>query len=577
MANKVLHGPYGWYYQYIDTDGKKKNLSIFEEVYNNYMAKGYFTEAHLEAIVAGKTVTFKVPRKSGKGEFTVTAKLIPYTRKDGKETKIIDIQTDNGNDDAIIKAKGEEIIKSFWDGSRFSWSRPQQFLDTLDLEQEWKTWSKDCYYGSNHLAFVKCYRRKVRNDEGYTFYGMVENGNCVMISEEKYKSLIKDFEENAKKEHEEYLKNYDAMMKVKDEALKWLRVIKAQIWPNGTSLTKAQLIANAEPIVASVSVPNLEDRVVGMLSSKTMYKTNLASYFDNAETEIKNKITTKNYTETAIVDDIKTRFLNNVKTYVEYSKVKQFRDDMYQEYTTSGLDAMTAFIDIDTALSLGYFNTVQKALVKYKQDAPKYIIYNMYPEIIDLTTLKEHILNMLKIYYDFYDMPEKDRKAIAKYVARNKLSDYYEAVRGWDEVLEILIDNSRDPKLTKPLLEGIAGTSKANVLKDKTYYFEKRGRLRGNIILYKPIELIDELRSHIKEFNVSSGVAILTNIELDADESFIFQFYTFADAEGDEKGFDGRRMLNLTRIYNRGKDKDHKIGFVFDNESEEDVEDEDNE
>lgn len=573
MANKVLHGPYGWYYQYIDANGKKRNLSIFDEVYTNYLSKGYLTEAHLEAIVAGKTISFKVPKKSGNGEITVTAKLIPYTRKDGKKTKIIDFQTDQADDLAVVKAKGEAIVTSYWDGNRFSYNKPLQFIDTLDLEQQWKTWSQDRALNNGiRVGTVKCYRPKVRQDEGITFYCKVENGKCEQISEEQYKALIAAHDEQEKKEQEEYLKNYDGMMAVKKDALKWLDDIIDKIWPGGARPTTAQLIANAEPVVANVNVPNLEDRIAGMMNSTTMYKTNMSSYFENARTEIKTKITTKNYTETAVVDDIKNRLLNNIKSYVEYAKVKQFRADLYQKYQSMGLDVLTFPVDIDSALSLGYFPTVQRILVKYKADAPKYIINNMYPEIIDTNVLETHLLNMLKIYYDFYDMPEKDRKAIAKFVAQNRINDYYEAVSKFDDVLEILIDNSRDPRLTKPLLEGIAGTAKANVLKDKTYYFEKRGRLRGNIILYKPVELVEELRKHIKEFNVSSGVAILTNIELDADESFIFQFYTFAEGEGDEKGFDGRRMLNLTRIYNRSH-PNAKIGFYFDNESEDSNED----
>lgn len=573
MANKVLHGPYGWYYQYIDANGKKRNLSIFDEVYTNYLSKGYLTEAHLEAIVTGKTISFKIPKKSGNGEITVTAKLIPYTRKDGKETKIIDFQTDQADDLAIVKAKGEAIVTSYWDGNRFSYNKPLQFIDTLDLEQQWKTWSQDRSLNNGiRVGTVKCYRPKVRQDEGITFYCKVENGKCEQISEEQYKTLIAAHDEQEKKEQEEYRKNYDGMMAVRNDALKWLNGIIDKIWPGGAKPTTAQLIANAEPVVANVNVPNLEDRIAGMMNSTTMYKTNMSSYFENARTEIKTKITTKNYTETGVVDDIKNRLLNNIKSYIEYAKVKQFRADLYQKYQSMGLDVLTFPVDIDSALSLGYFPTVQKILVKYKADAPKYIINNMYPEIIDTNVLETHLLNMLKIYYDFYDMPEKDRKAIAKFVAQNRINDYYEAVSKFDDVLEILIDNSRDPRLTKPLLEGIAGTAKANVLKDKTYYFEKRGRLRGNIILYKPVELVEELRKHIKEFNVSSGVAILTNIELDADESFIFQFYTFAEGEGDEKGFDGRRMLNLTRIYNRSH-PNAKIGFYFDNESEDSDED----
>ena len=135
MANKISHGPYGWYYQYVDANGKKRNLSIFDDVYTNYISKGYFTETHLESIVQGKTVTFSVPKKSGSGDITVTTKLIPYTRKDGKETKIIDFQTDQTDDLAIIKAKGEYIVISYWDGNRFSYNRPLQFIDILDLEQ----------------------------------------------------------------------------------------------------------------------------------------------------------------------------------------------------------------------------------------------------------------------------------------------------------------------------------------------------------------------------------------------------------------------------------------------------------
>lgn len=232
--------------------------------------------------------------------------------------------------------------------------------------------------------------------------------------------------------------------------------------------------------------------------------------------------------------------------------------------------SLTDSVDINTALSLGYFTQVQKILVKYKTKAPEYIITKMYPDEIDLKSLEEKLLNLLKVYYDFYDFPEKDRKAIAKFIAVNKMSEYYESISKFEDVVEVLIDNSRDPKLTKPILESIAGTSKANVLKNKTYYFEKRGRLRNNILVNRPIELLDGLRDCIKLFNTSSGVAILTNIELDSDESFIFQFYTFANNEGDESGFDGRRMLNLTRIYNRSHSP--KIGFVFGNDEDTDDE-----
>ena len=239
-----------------------------------------------------------------------------------------------------------------------------------------------------------------------------------------------------------------------------------------------------------------------------------------------------------------------------------------------GLPSVVADVDVDLALDLGIFREVQKILKKYGDSSVKYICMNMYPEIVDKIDLETRLLNLLKVYYDFYDIPEKDRKSIAKFIAKHKLSDYYERISRYDDVLETLIDESKDPKLLKPILNDIAGTSRASCLKDKTYYFEKRGRLRRDVILYKPIELVEELRKYIKEFNVSSDVAILTNIELDADASFVFCFYTFAKTDGDTSGFDGRRMLNLTKIYNRNHKKEEKIGFIFNNEDDDaDIED----
>lgn len=568
MAGKVLKGIYGYYYQYVDENNKKKNLSIFDNVYTDYYSAGYLTDDHLDQIVQGKTVTFTVPKKSKSGDITVTAKLIPYTRKDGKETKIIEFETDLADDSITITAKSKDLLESYYSKGNFNWDKPQKLLDTLDLSVRWKTWSENKKYGNNVLFSIVCYRANVRHDKGIKFYGTVENDQVLEIDEVKFVKLKSEYEIEAVQQKVEHDRIQEEMRKVKEPLITWLYSLQNIICPYDGQIDIPKFIEYADTLM--INVPNLEDRIVGMLNSKSSYKLTVYNYFYEARREICN-INESNYTDTSIVTNIKTKLLNNIKTLAEYYKTLKFRDSLYEEYQQLGLDIMTIAVDIDNALDLGYFPTVQRILTKYKGDAPKYIIYNMYKEILDPDILREHILNMLKIYYDFYDMPEKDRKSIAKYVARFKLTDYYNAVRGWDEVLEILIDNSRDPKLTKPLLEGIAGTSKANVLKNKTYYFEKRGRLRDNIIIYKPIELLDELRKHIKEFNVSSNVAILTNIELDVDESFIFQFYTFADGEGDEKGFDGRRMLNLTRIYNRGKDKDHKIGFYFDNESSDNI------
>ena len=576
MANQLINGPYGWYYKYIDVDGTKRNLSIKNDIYNNYVSKGYMTIDHIESMTQGKTISFTVPRKSGSGEYTVTAKLIPYTRVDGGTTKIIEITLDQSKDDVIIKSKSKELLNVFYKDQKFDYHRVQDYISQLDLEYTWKTFAEYQKLDTTSIAAINCYIANSSKSNKFSIYGMVENSDLVEIDEAKYKSLKADYESKRQKAQEEADHIYEEIYKVRAELKAWLKDIEEKIFKGNKTISGAEFISNVEAITNNINTPNLEDRVRGLVNSRSAQSINYSSYYEKVEKEIYS-INSNNYNDSAFIEDIKNKYLNNLKTLAYYKKLRSVRDNIYKEYKNNGIESLTDNIDIDTALSLGYFTQVKKALTKYKKDAPRYIIYEMHKDIIDTDELKEHILNMLKIFYDFYDMPEKDRKAIAKFVAQNRLKDYYDTVSQFDDVLEILIDNSRDPKLTKPLLEGIAGTAKANVLKDKTYYFEKRGRLRGNIILYKPIELLDELRNCIKEFNISSSVAILTNIELDVDESFIFQFYTFADSEGDEKGFDGRRMLNLTRIFNRGKDKDHKIGFLFDNEYEEDIEDTANE
>ena len=559
----VINGQYGYYYPYTNEKGRKCGLKILDDVYENYYSKGYLTDDHLAMLVEGKTITFEVPSKNGGRPTLVTAKILPYTNKAGRDCKIIDFSSSKPDDKQIIKAKAEQIVTSYWNETRFDYTKPQAVIDSLDLDQTWKTYAINYYLNHIRICSIKLYRPRARKDDSFYLYGKVENNKCEMISEEQYKSIQAQAKAEADAKYAEQQAKQEACNEVKNKMYTWLNSIIEQIW-NGGDIAK-----NAELLVESVSVPNLKDRVAGMIGSTHI--TPLSKCFDSAKDAIASNIYTSNYSEPKTTERIKTRLFESIKVWVETNKIRNVRRSLFKEYQESGLDSLTDSIDIDTALSLGYFPQVQKILVKYKANAPKYIIYNMYQDIIDPVELKDKLLNLLKVYYDFYDMPEKDRKAIAKYIAKHKLSDYYDRISRVEEVLDVLLDNSRDPKLVKPLLEGIAGTPKANILKNKTYYFEKRGRLR-NVLLYKPIELVESLRDCIKEFNSSSGVAILTNIELDADESFIFQFYTFAEAEGDEQGFDGRRMLNLTRIYNRSH-PNAKIGFYFNNESEDSSED----
>lgn len=560
--SKVTHGPYGWYYPYKDEKGKEHGLKIFDEIYEKYYMTGYLKDVHLEELILGKVITFNVPKKDGSGERQITAKLIDYITKAGRPCKIIQFESDKTDDVIIIKANLEKIVLSYWDGSRFNYKKPQEVVDTLDLDKEWRTYAtyeKLSAIGSE-VGKIIIYRYRSRKEDDLVAYCKVSGDKCEVIDEATYKLLIDKNEEARKELDRHYLECTEKASALRKTLINWIENIETEI--NANSKIDYDKL---EDLVYDVTIPNLDDRLSGYLVSR--YSKTAKDYIDKAKRNVY-KISVSNCDDLDEVDKItnsvKQELLQDLKIWLEYIKLISVRSILFSDYQAIGLEALTESIDIDTALSLGYFPTVKKILVKYGKGAPEYIIFNLYREELNAEVLKDKLLNILKIYYDFYDMPEKDRKSIAKFIAKNNIKEYYDKIKEYDDVLETLIDNSRDPKLTKPLLESIAGTSKANVLKDKTYYFEKRGWLRNDILLYKPIELIEDLRTCIKEFNVSSNVAILTNIELDADESFIFQFYTFAEGEGDEKGFDGRRMLNLTRIYNRNHPS-NKIGFYFNN------------
>lgn len=562
----VINGKYGYYFPYKDENGNSKGIKILDEVYHNYYKHGYLTDQHIENMLAGKTINFNVPKKSGFGEYNVTAKIIPYTTINGKQCKIIQFKSDKVEDKIIIQQNAEKIVCSYWDDYRFNYVKPQQILDTLDLDTTWKTWSQNNNIGSKKYGVVKVYKPRSRQQDEIILYCEVDNGMCKMVSEEQYKSSQAKAQKEYDIEQEQKRIEQENISKVRKELVDWLNSIVDKLWEGTNESSSKQLIVNAEDLTKNISVPNIEDRIMGLFTTSRFGNNSISGYIEKAKTDIIRTVNIYTYNDPEIVPKFKNNLLNNIKVYLEYLKLQQFRKDLLNDLNNNGIEALTENINIDTALDLGYFTTVQKILVKYKTDTPKYIITQSYLDVINEKELKEKILNLLKVYYEFYNMPEKDRKSVAKFIAKNRLSDYYERISKFDDVLETLIDESRDPKLTKPLLESIAGTSRANYLKDKTFYFEKRGRLKSDILLFKPIELLNMLRDLIKEFNSSSDVAILTNIELDADESFIFQFYTFAGNSNASGEFDGRRMLNLTRIFNRNHPNE-KIGFNFENKS----------
>lgn len=560
----VLRNKYGYlYYPYKDDSGKQQGLPMLDWVYDQYYSKGYLTDVHLDEMLKGKTITFNVPNASKSGTRTITARVVPYTNKKGRITKIIEFpEADVDGDIKVINANLEKIATSYWDSGshRFDFKKPQAYIDSLSLDQDWRTYAINEILNGDRYGIIQIYKKGGKREDNIVLYCTVDESKdlCEMITEEQYKSAKQshaDEELKVQKEHEKKIEDYKT---VKKDLNTFIDKIEEET--TRSPYASNEFVDDLDRVTEGIDVPDIQNFVAGLLTSK---KSNyFREIFEDARNQV-GYININNFTEKDRIARIKFGLLKRLRIFMEYRKIRNVRELLLAEIESSGLASVIEDVSIDEALDLGSFRTVQKALVKYGTNAPKGICLYLYEDIIDPELLKKNLLTLLKIYDAFYDMPEKDRKSIAKFVAKNKLSEYYDRVSAYDDVLEVLIDESRDPKLLKPLLTSIAGTSRANYLKDKTFYFERRARLKDDIILFKPIELLEDLRDCIKAFNVSSNVAILTNIELDADETFIFQFYTFSD-ESDGSDFDGRRIQYMTKIYNMHHPT-QKIGFVFDN------------
>ena len=255
-----------------------------------------------------------------------------------------------------------------------------------------------------------------------------------------------------------------------------------------------------------------------------------------------------------------------IDEYAEYqtnrNNINTFRANLYSQYETEGLEAVVKDITLDTALDMGYFTVFQTGLAKIQSEdkAIKVLCFDTYPSEENLDILKVDIMNILKIYYEFNNISQKNVASLAPFIIRHNLKKYYDDMLLYDEAIEPIIKQSKDKKLLKKALTKIAGTTRAATYVDRssTFYFEKTVRAKNMVM--NPVQLLNDLVSLIPEYNDRSDVVVLFNIVLNDDESFTYQFYTFAeDSSGGD--MDGRRVGNMTRLYNQCHK--NKIAFEY--------------
>lgn len=590
----------GKYLAFQDSNNNWVYVKVLDHIARKYIDPGYLTEDMLEQVAAGKTVTFSAEVNGVKAD-NITVKFAPYTRKDGTSTFILVFDNEPGQTDdyGILAANFEKIALSYWDdaSSRFDWSKPQKCIDSLGLSHTWKTWSQSRRIGRKRYGIIEIKRPGARSKDKdlRTVYLEIENDKAKYLDETQYRASVKaeeDYEAEQAKIAEEERKAREEERKKKqaelDAVIKkytdWEKDVKAQL--DGKAYT--DLVAALETLTAGRNPAGLETKKIELLNSKNkidlfkyvfQYKSGQTwvygsrygrGHYEDKYSNIVGKYINMDHMEDSDVQACKDEVLDKLKIYLEYRKMRHVRNALWNQFEKEGIEEVVKGVDVDVALDIGRFKEIKKVLVKSKEPV-KYIIWEMYKDDYDPDSLRVKLLNMLKVYEEFFDFPKKDRKAVAKFIATHKLKDYYETVQQFDDVLEYLDEIrscTKDSKLLKPILNGVVGTSAASSLKSSTYYFELTGHLRNDIIVVKPLELLDRLRGIIKEYNVSSDVVVMTNIELDNDVksvySFTFQFYTFSDDIKGKKDFDGRRLQYMTKIYNQHYPNE-RISFYFDN------------
>ena len=570
---KIKNGAYGKYYEYY-IDGEKHILGLEDKKPSDASFKGATPETpeQIDELLEKSKVDFIF-----NGE-NVHAELVPYVNRKGETVSIVkyskaEIVTETTNADlSIIESNKDKIINIFSDNS----DKGDNFYARLKTDELLKSIGLSKYHcgvertelsSVVRVIIYKGIKADMRNEANRLYIMLLKSGvrssaykvARTEISASEYLNELNNYNENLRlaKEKEDALQK--VINETRAEAKEWLNNLHKQIFGGNTSLTPRQVIDALEPVVSSI--PKEESSVLVAPRSKLyeIIDVSRANYIGSYGRRDKCK---------EDFEEMKTNVLKNLRHMYDYRVLAYVRDSIYNDVKENGLKSVVDGMSTEEALNyvgIMEFRKFKHTLVKSSYPINT-ICYNVYKNIIDPDELYTGILNLLKVYYDFTDFPTKDIKAIAKFVAVHKLDEYYDILAKCEDAIDIIIKDGSSDFRKKALLE-VAGSGKVgksfniDELKASNHYFEKTAKLRTDDRV-NAVDILNDLRALIGEFNVSSDVAILMNIELDADESFVYQFCTFTD---DETGanLDGRRVQYMTKLYNRGRPDNKKIHFTF--------------
>lgn len=571
---QIKDGKYGKYYEYT-LDGKKTILGLEDKRPEDSSLLGITLETaeQVNELINKGQIDFKL-----KDEL-ITAKLVPYVNKKGETVQIIKYSkpysedTTTYSDITKIVEQKEAIIAIFSDNSD-TYDNYYAKIKTNDYLKSIGLGKYHCSTQPTELSTVVKViiyfgkKSDVNKTENQVFTMYLESTTRsgykvarIEISHSDYLEKLNEYREKSRIAEEQRATEQKLLEDSRTEGRKWLQELNDKIWNGNKSLSYAQAVEALAPIVSSVPSDPAAASKKPLTTINDVIDITKADYIGQYFYSYSSK-------RTKDLQDMKNSVMKSLRHIYDYYKLLVVRITIRDEANSLGIESVVGDIDSSSildSLDLGEFKKLQKALVGSSRPI-SYICMNMYDDIIDPDKLKISILRMLKIYYDFNDFPTKDIKAIAKFVAVHDIKEYQETMLEYNEAIEVMLDEGK-PAVKKRVLESISGGKRGksfdiSFLKAKSYYFERTARLKDDS---KDVtHVLDELRSLIDEFNTSSDVAILVNIELNSDESFVYQFYTFADSSSKDK-IDGRRVQHMTKLYNRGRPDNKKIYFDYEN------------
>jgi len=564
----IKTGQYGKYYSYY-YDHKWQNLGLKDQGIN-------LTPDQIDELITKEILVFKDDNNND-----VTAKLITYYNEKKKQyCKYIHyaggsvINADINADLATLEKYKGKIVQIFSENKEY-WNdkKTENFINnTLKLSQPYYCKSQitivptfmkvEIYYGKSRKdtsnILMTMYLKQTGNRLSIDYYHTDEYKEA---TEAEYRVEEAQVEAEKKAKEAKIAASRNMYDQKKAEAKHWINSLCDQIWGTPREKRSREEVLKAvlpmiqgipNSITASSYVPRpvheiLTDATVDAFYNWANWKIEEPEYWEEQYDKLKNLV------------------LRDLRQWYDYAVLKNVRHSIYKNVVENGLGAVVDPIAFDDALNLDVFTKFKKAIKAKTIDAPKYICYEMFLDVLEPEQLRKNILNMLKTYHEFYDFPAKDIKSLAKFIATHNLKDYYDRIMDFDEAIEVIIDHSKDKAFKKRVLSSIAGGGRIDLsfLQQKSFYFEKKAQVKEDRAVWDPIKVLDDLKALIPEYNFGSEVAVMTNVILDADGyTYTFQFYTFSeDANG--KDMDGRRLQYITRLYNRGKNEKNKLYFRY--------------